>query len=147
MRRGRPLRRRAPLRRSSGALKRSGGLGRGSPPPPPSRAVEGRRTRLPLCAVCGERRATHRHHVVYKQHVPAGRDKDDPRNLLPVCFTCHWDHHYHPDRRRRISVTALSAETLDLVFLWLGAAGYDYLSRYGDWPDERVEERLRLAES
>ena len=40
------------------------------------------------CSNCGSV-ATQIHHVIYKSQCGT----DDPSNLLPLCFTCHYEHH------------------------------------------------------
>ena len=41
-----------------------------------------------LCAVCGKV-ACDLHHVIYKSHCGS----DEPENLIPLCFDCHFSHH------------------------------------------------------
>ncbi len=41
-----------------------------------------------LCKICGSM-AVNLHHVIYKSQ----GGTDDPSNLIPLCFDCHFNHH------------------------------------------------------
>jgi len=76
------------------------------------------------CAVCGLP-ADHLHHVVYRQHCPAGTEWD-VRNGLALCYGCHEAHH---TGARRIRLDVLRRDNLAFAREVLGAAADDYLAR------------------
>lgn len=77
------------------------------------------------------------HHVVYRQQLRRrGGDPADLRNLVPVAFRCHGDHHSmsapFPLRLLPDSVFVFAVELM-------GAASYDYLRRRYSGEDKRLE--------
>jgi len=97
------------------------------------------------CAACGHTGPFQAHHVLYKQHLRAeGLPLWDPRNALRVCqenspARCHQRHH---NATGRINLTALTDANITFAFEALGAAAYDYLHRYYDGRDPRVDAKL-----
>lgn len=95
--------------------------------------------RRPGC-VCGcKRRVAHRHHVFYRQHIPASLVQDD-RNLVAVAFYCHEGHH------SRVSPFLLgvlpdSAFAFGVEVLGAGPA-YEYLRRRYAGEDSRLDALL-----
>jgi hypothetical protein len=72
-------------------------------------------------------RAVHFHHVVYRQHIRGvGGDVDDPRAVMPLCFSCHGDHHA---RCRVLPRSCLPAAAVEFAHEVLGAWADDYLAR------------------
>lgn len=86
-------------------------------------------------------RVTHRHHVVYQQHVRQHNgDLDDPRNLIPVAWRCHHEHH---SRLRPYRMVMLPNEVFDFARdLMGGPAAYEYLARRYDGSDIRLQRLL-----
>jgi integrase len=84
---------------------------------------------------CGQR-AVHLHHAVYRQHVTRhGGDLRDPRNLVPVAFTCHGGHH---SGAARLRLSRLPDAVFDFAAELMGAAAYDYLRRRYAGEDPRL---------
>ncbi len=74
------------------------------------------------------------HHVVYRQHLPAGYEWD-PRNAMPLCDPCHERHH---SRSRPIPFSALTEEHVGFAREVLGEFADDYLvRRYPKDPEYR----------
>lgn len=95
---------------------------------------------------CG-RKAIHRHHCVYAQHLRAraGRDRalfrkwfKDERGLVPVCHRCHASHHNAVDR---IPLTVLPDSVFEFAAEVLGGpAAWEYLTRrYDVNSDSRID--------
>ena len=80
------------------------------------------------------------HHVVYEQHVQnAGGDRWHPDNALALCVSCHMSHH---QRGRPLPLSALRDENYAFAYELMGPAAYDYLRRYYDGDDERLDALL-----
>lgn len=96
-----------------------------------------------IACVCGcGRQAAHLHHVVYQQHIDVVA-RDDPRNLVPVAFTCHGAHH---GRSRPLSLHMLPASAFAFASEQLGAGyAYEYLRRRYSGDDLRLERLLEEA--
>lgn len=100
------------------------------------------------CASCGASDRFQAHHVIYRQHLRArGLSEWDPRNALRVCHEvcparCHARHH---NATARINLTALTDDNVAYAFEVLGAGAYDYLRRYYDGKDPRLERALAEA--
>ena len=78
------------------------------------------------CAACGKR-AVHLHHLVPKQVLrrEARRDRlTDPRNLLPLCFDCHFNHESWSHRLERHQVPAKT---------------WEFAKELGEWAVVRLE--------
>lgn len=94
------------------------------------------------CLIC-KARAVHSHHVVYAQHVSrAGGDLKDPRNLVPLCFSCHGAHHA---RSRVIPLSKLPDAVYEFARGLLGPAAFDYLQRRYAGEDPRLDAILMEA--
>lgn len=100
---------------------------------------------------CGERVAA-RHHVVYAQHVRAGRRKGreladlltDARNLVDVAYRCHADHHA---RARPYPLAMLPDSAFAFAGEVLGPAAFDYLRRRYAGDDDRLSALLSAADT
>lgn len=108
-------------------------------------AAAAERCEHPCCpAPGGGSRGLSLHHIVYRQHVRrASGDVWDPRNALTLCDCCHLAHHR---RGRLIPTSVLPDAALDFAFELLGPAAFDYLTRRYGPPDDRLLDRLALAE-
>lgn len=63
------------------------------------------------CLMCAKP-AMHKHHVCYRQwarDLPDGVNVNAPENLVPLCLTCHGNHH---SGSRKIPVSRLPVETV-----------------------------------
>lgn len=77
--------------------------------------------------VCGGR-AVHMHHCVTRQELRRrGGDPADARNLVPVCWRCHGDHH---SAARRIPLRVLPEQVFVFAEELMGEFGRDWLARY-----------------
>lgn len=89
---------------------------------------------------CGQRALPYRHHVVYKQEiVRRGGNVDDPRNLVPIAFDCHGDHH---GRARPFELGRLPDSAFEFAAELMGPAAFDYLRRRYSGEDSRLEALL-----
>lgn len=80
------------------------------------------------------------HHACYRQHVRRHKgDEWDPRNSIALCDSCHMAHH---QRGRVLPLSALRDENFTFAFELMGPAAYDYLRRYYDGEDERLDALL-----
>jgi hypothetical protein len=89
---------------------------------------------------CGQR-AAQLHHVVYQQHVRRHNgDLTDDRNLAPVAWRCHHEHH---SRRRPLPMHCLPGSVFEFAReLMGGPAAYEYLARRYDGSDIRLQRLL-----
>lgn len=82
------------------------------------------------------------HHVVEKKYLKKhGLPLFDPRNALRLCESCH---SRHTTASQRIPMESLRDENIDYAFEILGAYAYDYLHRYYDGTDGRVQASLDI---
>lgn len=91
---------------------------------------------------CGQRALPYPHHVIYQQEiVRRGGDVDDPRNLVPIAFSCHGNHH---GRSRPFELGALPDSVYEFAFELMGPAAFDYLRRRYSGEDARLEALLSV---
>lgn len=117
----------------------------------------------PRCVCgCGQRSAN-MHHVVYAQKIrecvprlpfgygyeavaAASRQQGamlkDRRNLVPVAFGCHADHH---TGAKRLPLAVLPDSVFEFAFELLGPAAFDYLGRRYGGDDARLDALLAEA--
>ena len=87
---------------------------------------------------CG-RLVVHRHHVVYRQHIPA-ETHEDPRNLVPVANNCHWGHH---NASCRYELRMLPDSVFEFAAEVLGPGkAFNYLQRRYAGEDPRLDALL-----
>lgn len=143
---------RTELKRKTRPKSRGRGLERGKPlrarPKSQDKGPDQRAWEAPRrgwCAICDKFGWILRHHVVYRQHCPAGKEWD-LRNSLDVGTWCDCHEHHHKQKREwKIALTKLADANLDFAFEVKGAGAYDYLARRYRGYDARVE--LLLAEA
>lgn len=94
---------------------------------------------------CGFTLALAQHHVVYRQHVRReGGDEFDPANSMTLCRNHHAIHH---SRQAVIPLASIPDAALEFAFKLLGPSASDYLWRYYEGDDPRLEEHARRAQS
>lgn len=93
--------------------------------------------------VCGCRgRVVNQHHVVYRQEiVRRGGDVRDPRNLVPVAWTCHADHH---GRGGPLPLRVLPDSAYEYAGELMGPAAFDWLQRHYAGTDDRLDALLTV---
>jgi hypothetical protein len=88
---------------------------------------------------CGQR-AVNLHHVIYEQEVRReGGDVRDARNLVPVAWACHGDHH---GRQRPLPLGRLPDACFEFAGELLGPYAADYLRRRYSGDDARLDALL-----
>lgn len=82
--------------------------------------------------------AVHLHHVVYAQAVKRfGGDIHDERNLIPLAFACHGNHH---SRSRTLPLEVLPDSVFEFAAELMGPGGaYEYLKRVYVGADPRLD--------
>lgn len=93
----------------------------------------------PACICgCGDPVAA-MHHVCYRQHIPAAL-LDDERNLVPVAFRCHGNHHA---ASKRYLLHMLPDSVFEFAAEVLGPGkAFNYLRRRYDGQDPRLDALL-----
>lgn len=91
---------------------------------------------------CGEC-VVHRHHCVYRQHLRNAKSKRtakdleaDERNLVPVAFACHGNHH---SRSKPYGLAMLPDSVFEFAAEVLGTRASNYLRRRYTGDDPRLE--------
>lgn len=100
-----------------------------------------------VCEVCGARRVTHGHHVIYEAEVARHRptERHDLRNRLVVCVPCHGSHH---KRTKPIHLNNLPDSVFQYGAELLGPGrAYEYLRRRYDGADPRLDALLAEHEA
>lgn len=95
---------------------------------------------VPTC----RRPATDPHHVVYKQHIPEGHDKNDARDGVPLCHQHHWMHHYG-GFNGKLPLGALLPENLEFAREVLGESAEDYIAKHYASDDEWARRQAMIA--
>lgn len=96
--------------------------------------------------ICGcGKRAVHRHHAIYRQHLRQhGGDENDRRNLVPMAHRCHGTHH---SGAWRLPLAVLPDSVYEFALELLGPGpAFEYLRRRYQGEDWRLDELLARSE-